>query len=101
VRAGPRATQPPYPARPRLYILEESQDAPAERSGDVLADRMIALMTGTGMPNGVGAIGYSEAHLDVLTDRTVAQKRLLDNAPPPPVDRVLLKELFRDALRYW
>ena len=40
------------------------------------------------------------ADLDALTERSVAQKRLLDNAPAP-VGPVEIKELFRDALRYW
>lgn len=57
-------------------------------------------MKQTGMPNGVGGIGYDEADLDALTERTVAQKRLLDNAPRP-VGHTEIKELFRDALRYW
>jgi alcohol dehydrogenase class IV len=57
-------------------------------------------MKETGMPNGVGAIGYAERDLDALTERSVAQKRLLDNAPAP-VGRAEIKELFRDALRYW
>ena len=78
----------------------DTRNLPAERAGDVLADRVIALMKQTGMPNGVGGIGYDEADLDALTERTVAQKRLLDNAPRP-VGHTEIKELFRDALRYW
>jgi alcohol dehydrogenase class IV len=78
----------------------DTRNLPAERAGHVLADKVIALMKETGMPNGVGAIGYSESDLDALTERSVAQKRLLDNAPAP-VGRAEIKELFRDALRYW
>ena len=38
--------------------------------------------------------------LDALTDRSFAQKRLIDNGPLP-VARNELKELFYDAMSYW
>ena len=38
--------------------------------------------------------------LDALTDRSYAQKRLIDNAPLP-ISRDELKDLFRDSMSYW
>jgi alcohol dehydrogenase class IV len=73
--------------------------APAD-AGHVLADRIVEMMRATGIPNGLGGVGYGEDDLDALTDRAFPQKRLLDNAPRP-VGRDELEELFRAALRYW
>ena len=69
-------------------------------AGQVLADRVIAMMRATGIPNGLGGVGYSEDDLEALTERAFPQKRLLDNAPLA-IDRDALKGLFRDALSYW
>jgi alcohol dehydrogenase class IV len=73
--------------------------APAD-AGHVLADRIVEMMRATGIPNGLGGVGYGEDDLDALTDRAFPQKRLLDNAPRP-VGRDELEELFRAALHYW
>ena len=78
----------------------DTDGADLEDAGDVLADRVIAMMKATGIPNGLRGVGYSEDDLDDLTDRAFPQKRLLDNAPLP-IDRAQLKGLFRDALSYW
>jgi alcohol dehydrogenase class IV len=74
--------------------------ADPKNAGDILADRVIAMMRQTGIPNGLRGVGYSEDDLEALTDRAFPQKRLLDNAPLP-VDRDGLKGLFRAALSYW
>jgi len=52
------------------------------------------------MPNGNGGVGYSEEDLDALTERAHAQQRLVKMAPMP-VDKTLIKDMFRDSLRYW
>jgi alcohol dehydrogenase class IV len=58
------------------------------------------MMKKTGIPNGLSGVGYTAADLDALTDRSFAQKRLIDNGPMP-ITRGELKELFRDAMTYW
>ncbi|MBT4015794.1 MAG: alcohol dehydrogenase, partial [Deltaproteobacteria bacterium] len=52
------------------------------------------------IPNGLSGVGYSMDDLDALTDRSYAQKRLIDNGPMP-ISRDELKEMFRDAMSYW
>jgi hydroxyacid-oxoacid transhydrogenase len=74
--------------------------ASLEDAGEILAARVAELMRETGMPNGNGGVGYSEDDLDALTDRTHAQQRLVKMAPMP-VDKVMIKEMFRDSLSYW
>jgi alcohol dehydrogenase class IV len=75
-------------------------DAPLDDAGDILADRVIALMRETGIPNGLAGVGYSEEDLPQLVEKAHAQQRLLVNSPSP-VGRTELGTLFRDAMRYW
>ena len=57
-------------------------------------------MRDTGIPNGLSGVGYSMSDLEALTDRSFAQKRLIDNGPLL-IERNDLKELFHDAMSYW
>ncbi len=75
-------------------------DKNMEDAGGILADQIINMMRDTGIPNGLSGVGYSMSDLDALTDRSFAQKRLIDNGPLP-VTRNDLKELFQDAMNYW
>ncbi len=69
-------------------------------AGEVLAAQIVAMMRASGMPNGVGGVGYGEADFDALVAGTLVQTRLLDNAPRP-VTGEELEALFRGALEYW
>ncbi len=75
-------------------------DTKVEDGGDILADQILGMMRETGIPNGLSGVGYSMDDLDALTDRSYAQKRLIDNGPMP-ISRDELKEMFRDAMSYW
>jgi len=57
-------------------------------------------MKETGIPNGLEGVGYGSEHLEDLTERAYAQKRLIDNAPCP-VSRDQMKDLFESSLSYW
>ena len=76
------------------------RDARDEDAGDVLARHLIKLMQATGIPNGVGGVGYGEADVADLTQGAWAQQRLLTNAPRA-VSQSDLGQLYRDAMRYW
>jgi hydroxyacid-oxoacid transhydrogenase len=69
-------------------------------AGEVLAGRIIELMRAAGMPNGLTALGFGEAHIDALATGAEPQYRVIKNAPID-VDRDAIKRLFRAALRYW
>lgn len=73
---------------------------PDERAGEVLADQVIQLMRSTGIPNGLSGLGYKEADIDALTERTLPQRRLLDIAPRE-ITRDDISDLFRGSMRYW
>lgn len=76
------------------------RDADPTDAGRLLADRVIDMMRATGMPNGVAAVGYTDKDIDALAERAYMQKRLVDNAAMT-VSLDQMKDLFRDAMRYW
>jgi hydroxyacid-oxoacid transhydrogenase len=71
--------------------------AGAAEAGEVLAAALERMMRATGIPHGLGAIGYGDADVDALVRGTIVQKRLLDNAPVP-VGETELAALFRGAM---
>ena len=75
-------------------------DTKVEDGGDILADQILGMMRETGIPNGLSGVGYSMDDLDALTDRSYAQKRLIDNGPMP-ISRDELKDLFRNSMTLW
>ncbi|MEM7096469.1 MAG: hydroxyacid-oxoacid transhydrogenase [Actinomycetota bacterium] len=72
----------------------------APEAGQALADRVIALMRATDMPNGLTGIGYRANDIGALVDGALPQRRLLDNAPVE-IGRELLTTLYEGALSYW
>ena len=75
-------------------------DATSADAGEVLAARLIELMKATEMPNGLSEVGYHEGDVTPLAEGAFPQQRLLNNAPKP-IDKPVLSELYRGAMRYW
>jgi hydroxyacid-oxoacid transhydrogenase len=73
--------------------------SPAD-AGELLARRLEALMRATGMPNGIGGVGFGKADLGALRASALPQKRLLANAPLP-IGAPELESLFEGAIDYW
>ena len=69
-------------------------------AGEVLASVMIDLMRKTGIPNGLGAVGFTPDDVDELAAGTLPQHRVT-KLSPRPADINDLKQLFLDAMRYW
>ncbi len=93
------------PACPERHLkAAEALGAPAggapEEAGNILADRVIEMMRATDIPNGISALGYSEADIPALTEKAWPQKRVIDNAPVE-ITKDQLAELFRGAQSYW
>ena len=57
-------------------------------------------MRATGMPNGIGGVGFGKADLRALRASTLPQQRLLANAPLP-IGAPELEALFKGAIDYW
>ncbi len=78
----------------------QTQGATNDDAGEIIAGQLIKMMQATGIPNGVGAVGYGEADVADLTQGAWAQQRLLTNAPRA-VSQNDLSQLYRSAMRYW
>lgn len=78
----------------------EIRGAWRDDAGDLLADQVCRMMQAAGMPNGIGAVGYASDDIEALTTGTMAQTRLIANAPKP-IDDKLVVSLFRSAISYW
>ncbi|MEP7291514.1 MAG: iron-containing alcohol dehydrogenase [Chloroflexota bacterium] len=69
-------------------------------AGEILANAIIRIMRATGMPNGLSAVGYSDADAERLAEGTLPQHRVT-KLSPRPADKSDLEALFRDAMHYW
>jgi hydroxyacid-oxoacid transhydrogenase len=98
-----RFTAPSNPQR-HLYAASlmgvDVRGAADEDAGELLASAIIDKMRAAGMPNGLSAVGYTEADIDRLVEGTLPQHRVT-KLSPRPVDRDSLRELFLGAMRYW
>lgn len=98
-----RFTAPANPQK-HLYAAKllgvEVSEARDEDAGNILADALIAVMKQTGMPNGLSAVGFSEADVEKLAEGTLPQHRVT-KLSPRPASKDELMILFKDAMRYW
>ncbi|MEB3980589.1 iron-containing alcohol dehydrogenase [Mycobacterium sp. 663a-19] len=78
----------------------DTRGADAKDAGEVLAGELIRIMRAVRMPNGLGAVGYTDDDVAALTEGAYPQQRLLQNAPRE-MDKPVLADLFRQAMRYW
>ena len=101
--AAYRFTAPGCPERhaegAELLGADAHDTVPAE-AGAILAGHIEEMMQATGVPNGIGGVGFTEEAVDGLAEAASAQQRLLLVAPVS-VDEADLRNLYRDALSYW
>jgi hydroxyacid-oxoacid transhydrogenase len=71
-----------------------------EDAGELLAGALVALMRRTGMPNGLGAVGYGPDDVPKLVEGTLPQHRVT-KLSPRPFTEAELAQLFLDAMCYW
>lgn len=82
------------------WLGADARGAANSDAGEVLAGRLMDIMRGVRIPNGLSGVGYVEADLAALTEGAFPQQRLLQNAPRE-MSKPVLTELFRNALHYW
>jgi hydroxyacid-oxoacid transhydrogenase len=93
------------PANPERHLLAarlmgaDVSGAGLEDAGEILAGAIIALMQRTGMPNGLAAVGYTEADIPALVEGTLPQHRVT-KLSPRPANADDLARLFAGAMRY-
>ena len=94
------------PANPQMHLYAASlmgvdiSKAAPEEAGDLLAGAIIDLMKKTGMPNGLGALGYGPQDIEDLVAGTLPQHRVTKLSPRPAGAEDLVK-LFLDTLKLW
>ncbi len=98
-----RFTAPTNPAK-HLYAARQmgvdTSDAGEEEAGELLSQAIIDLMKEAGVPNGLGAIGFTEEDIPALVEGTLPQHRVT-KLSPRPANGDDLAGLFLDAMKYW
>ena len=61
----------------------DADNAPKNGAGDILAGAIVSLMKKTGMPNGLAAVGFTAADVDMLVEGTLPQRRVIKLSPRP------------------
>ena len=74
----------------------EKHNSPAEQLPSVLVD----LMRTIDIPNGIGAVGYTESDIADLVPGTMKQQRLLATCPRTPTEDDIA-EIFRRSIENW
>jgi len=98
-----RATAATSPARhieAAAALGADVRGASEADAASVLSAALVATMRASGIPNGVGGVGYRDGDVEALARGAILQKRLVDNAPIL-VDDAAMRALFRGAMAYW
>src|SRR5690606_33469489 len=93
-------TNPARHLRAAKALGADTRDGPAESAGDLLAETVIGFMRKLDMPNGLAAVGYTEADIPALVQGTLPQHRVT-KLSPRPAGETELAELFRQSMKIW
>ncbi len=82
------------------FLGAKDIDASSEEAGEVVAGRIIQLMKDTGIPNGIGSVGFGDDDTRALAESSFRQKRAIANAPRvATLDE--MDGIYKAALSYW
>ena len=85
--------------RRAALLLAPGADEPDDPA-ELLPTVLIALMRDIEIPDGIGAVGYTESDIPDLVDGTMKQQRLLATAPKP-VTEDDIAGIYRRSLTLW
>lgn len=98
-----RFTGPACPAR-HFHAAEllgcDTSEADEDDAGFILADRLAQLIEQLELPNGLGAIGFTEADIPALARATLPQERVTKLSPRPASEEDLVR-LFEQSMDIW
>ena len=94
------STNPTLHLQAAQLMGADTRGATPDDAGDILANAIIAIMRKTGMPNGLKAIGFSEADVDKLVEGTLPQHRVT-KLSPKPASAPDLRQLFLNSMTCW
>lgn len=101
---APEAFRFTFDAAPERHVRAAELLAPdlaiPDDVRDFLPQVLTDLMRDVGMPNGIGAVGYTEADVDDLVEGTMKQQRLLATAPREVTEEDAA-EILRSSLELW
>ena len=92
--------QPDLMAKAATVLSIDLEEIEPDYAGDLVADRLVEMMRECEIPNGLMGLGFTEEDIDALTEKTMPQRRLLDNAPMI-LEEQHIRGLFEGAMRYW
>ena len=98
-----RFTGPSNPKRhmeAAVALGADTRGVKEEEAGELLADTMIGYFKRFNIPNGLKAVGFTEADIPKLVEGTLPQHRVT-KLSPRPVGPAELTELFKGAMQYW
>ena len=82
------------------FLGADTRGADAKDAGEIVAAKLIEMMRAVNFPNGLNAVGYTDADAESLAERAFPQQRVIKNAPRD-VTKSSLAELFKGAMKYW
>ena len=82
------------------FLGMDVRGAAEDDAGEVVAERLVQLMRGTSMPNGLTQVGFSDADIKPMAASAIRQGRAIANAPRL-ADQGDLEDIYRGALSYW
>ncbi|MGZ3618320.1 MAG: hydroxyacid-oxoacid transhydrogenase [Ktedonobacteraceae bacterium] len=95
-----------YPVNPERHV-RAAQLLGADVNGltateipEILPRTLLSLMSDTGIPNGLAALGYGESDVSTLIEGTLKQQRLLVNSPRA-VGAEELQHVIQHSFEYW
>ena len=103
---APAALRFTGPARPERHLEAarlmgaDTSDVHMDEAGAILARAVIELMKKARMPNGLSAVGYTEADVDRLVEGTLPQHRVT-RLCPRSFTAEDLRRLFLESLEIW
>ena len=74
--------------------------AKIDDAGKIISEQIILLMQRLRVPNGLRAVGYGSADINVLVKGTLPQPRVTKLSPRPAGEEDLTR-IFEDAMSYW
>jgi hydroxyacid-oxoacid transhydrogenase len=98
-----RFTAPANPSRhleAAKLLGADVRGASPDDAGDVLSTAIIKIMKQTGMPNGLAAVGFTDADIPALVKGTLPQHRVT-KLSPRPASEADLAAIFRDSMTIW
>ena len=80
--------------------IADADPADGSHAGQLLADRVLHFMRTLNMPNGLAAVGYTDADIPALVEGTLPQHRVTKLSPREAAQEDLA-DLFRDSMQAW